>query len=159
MNKRLKIIYIVISWLAVLATMTMIMTFSLQDSTESSETSKGIMKLIPFYNKIPEGLLSVFHTIIRKMAHFSIYALLGFFAYNAFSAVVPIKIGFVYLISVGFASNYAFVDEFVFQYITPGRAPMLFDVGIDTFGATVGASIMLIILFIIKQIKNKETSF
>ena len=67
MNKRLKIIYIVISWLAVLATMTIIMTFSLQDSTESSETSKGIMKLIPFYNKIPEGLLSVFHTIIRKM--------------------------------------------------------------------------------------------
>lgn len=159
MNKRLKIIYIVISWLVVLGVMIVIMSFSLQNSTESSETSKGIMKLIPFYDKISEELISVFHTIIRKIAHFSIYALLGFCAYNAFCTSVPIKTGFVYLISVGFASSYAFIDEFVFQNITPGRAPMLFDVCIDTFGATFGASIMLLILLIIKKIKNKETSF
>ena len=158
MSKTTKIILTVFSWLAVLVTMAVIARFSLQNSNDSSSTSEALLELIPFHDKMSQQALGIIHTVIRKMAHFTIYALLGFTAYNAFHKSVAIKQGFVYLISVGAASSYAIVDEFVLQAISPGRAPMLLDVFIDTLGASLGAFLMLMIIRIIKFIKNKETS-
>ena len=157
-NKTSKIIYTVFSWLAVFATMAIIARFSLQNSSDSSSTSEAFLELIPFHDKLCAQALGVIHTIIRKLAHFTVYALLGIVAYNAYSISIRIKRGFLYLISVGFASTYAFIDEFVYQAISPGRAPMLLDVLIDTLGASFGALLMLLTIFIIKLIKNKETS-
>ncbi|MBO5379994.1 MAG: VanZ family protein [Clostridia bacterium] len=158
MNKSSKIIITVFSWLAVFATMAVIARFSLQNSSDSSSTSEALLKLIPFYDRLSPEALDVIHLIIRKMAHFTIYALLGFTSYNAFNVSIKLKCGFVYLISVGFASTYAIIDEFVFQALSPGRAPMLLDVVIDTLGAPLGALLMFLIILIIKLIKNKETS-
>ena len=158
MNKSRKIAVIVLSWFAVYATMAIIARFSFQNSTESSQTSQGILSLIPFYDKIPAEWLSVIHTLIRKIAHFSVYALLGFTSFNAFHFSVRIKRIFIYLISVGLASSYAIIDEFIYQAITPGRAPMIMDVCIDTCGACFGALLMLLITVIVNIIKNKETS-
>ena len=158
MNKSRKIIFLCLSWLASFAVLVIIAWFSFQDSSESSETSKGILHLIPFYEKMPQEWLSIIHTVIRKMAHFSIYALLGFTLFNAFNLTLPIKRTFIYLISIGASSIYAFIDEFVYQAITPGRAPMITDVCIDTLGASFGAILMLFIIALIRFIKNKETS-
>ena len=132
MSKTSRIIFTVFSWLAVLVSMAVIARFSLQNSSESSSTSEALLKLIPFYDRLSPEALDVIHLIIRKMAHFTIYALLGFTVYNAFHKSLALKQGFVYLISVSSASSYAIIDEFVFQALSPGRAPMLLDVFIDT---------------------------
>ncbi len=158
MSKQSKILAVIFSWLAVLITMCVIARFSLQDSSDSSATSEGILKLIPFYDKLPEQWLGIIHTLIRKAAHLTIYMLLGFTAFNAFNLSIRIKSLWIGLISVGLASNYAIIDEFVFQAISPGRAPMLLDVCIDTIGAIIGSLLMLLLTVIIKLIKNKEIS-
>lgn len=157
-NKARKILVIVFSWLTVLATMAIIARFSLQNGSESSSTSHLFVTLIPFYDKLSPDLLSIIHTVIRKLAHFTIYMLLGFTAFNAFCVSVKIKRIFLYVCAISTSIIYAVVDEFVFQALTPGRAPMFTDVCIDTLGALLGALIMLFIWFLIGHIKNKEIS-
>lgn len=156
MNKRYKITIIIFSWLAVLITMLVIARFSLQTSSDSSSTSEIFLKLIPFYDRLSPSVLDIFHTIIRKLAHFTIYALLGFCAFNAYSVTLKIKNLFLCLLSVGISSTYATIDEFVFQALAEGRAPMLFDVFIDTLGALFGSVLMLMIFLLVKLNKKRK---
>lgn len=158
MNKARKVLLLVFSWLAVVFIMAIIASFSLQDANKSTATSELILNLFSFFDKLMPGVLDIIHVIIRKCAHLFIYVVLGFFVFNAYNTTVKIKRVWVYILSVGLSVNFAVIDEFVFQAITSGRAPMLLDVCIDTTGAIIGAAIMLLITLLIKIIKNKETS-
>ena len=99
--------------------------------------------------------------IIRKMAHFSIYALIGaslvLFIY-LFSKKLLLSSNLAFLLSI----IYACYDEYR-QLSVPGRAGSIKDIVIDSCGALSGIIITFTILFIIKiitllfkKILNKE---
>ena len=99
--------------------------------------------------------------IVRKMAHFSIYALIGsslvLFIY-VFSKKLLLSSNLAFLLSI----IYAFYDEYR-QLSVQGRVGSIKDVIIDSCGALSGITITFTILLIIKiidllfkKILNKE---
>lgn len=111
---------------------------SLMPGDESSAVSGGVIQLLyrifPF---LPTG--EGFHMLIRKLAHFSEFALLGLLCSGlSMMELEKFPIG---LLGAGLAS--ACIDETIQLYV-PGRASSLMDVWIDTAGFAVGAAILYI---------------
>lgn len=133
--KRLKIRQIVFAVLALLC-MAVIFCFSADNSEESNEKSNFFVEQLLEW--IPSGVRENLSYIVRKTAHFTIYAVLGFLVSGIF--IIPRKI--FYTLSVCFL--YACTDE-IHQYFVPGRACRFQDVIIDTSGALFGALIFALI--------------
>ena len=95
-------------------------------------------KLIKIQTKIYEKLKGFGSKsyIVRKMAHFSIYALIG----------ISLLL-FIYLFSI----MYACYDEYR-QLSVPGRSGSIKDVFIDSLGALTGITLIFIIILAIKII-------
>jgi VanZ family protein len=80
------------------------------------------------------------HTAIRKCAHFTEYAILGFLTWrlvhldSAFLAFSQCK---QYWLAILLCALYASTDEF-HQKFVPDRHPAVLDVMLDTFGAACG---------------------
>ncbi len=73
---------------------------------------------------------------IRKLAHFTEYAVLGVLLIETLSAwSLPVKKAIVYGIAIGIA--YAISDE-IHQYFVPGRACQIRDMIIDSVGVMSG---------------------
>lgn len=89
--------------------------------------------------------------IVRKMAHFSIYALIGMslllFIY-LFSKKIVLSSSIAFLFSV----MYACYDEYR-QLSVPGRSGSIKDVFIDSLGALTGIILTFTIILIIKVIQ------
>ena len=95
---------------------------------------------------------------VRKLGHFSEYAILGFFAFAYFSNIFRIgkeKIQFktTFFTSFLFCFSYAISDEF-HQTFVIGRDGNFMDVLIDSGGVLFGI-IISIILFSVKILKKK----
>ena len=130
----------------VLAAMACIFYLSSQAATESralsnrvAEQLKGYIEtvtyLVPFIRKV-----NLTHPVvqIRKVAHFTIYLVLGLVSYLALPRQWSVKKKMTLVVSLCFM--YAITDEF-HQSFVPGRAPEIRDVLIDTLGSSVGMSI------------------
>jgi VanZ family protein len=74
---------------------------------------------------------------VKKGGHMTGYAMLAASFLHALAGSSRIT-KMVLLFSIMFSGMYAMTDEF-HQMFTPGRTPSLFDVGIDTVGASIGA--------------------
>lgn len=144
---------------AIILWMITIFCFSNQVSITSSKTSgntiKAIINLIPntkhFEEKKKEQIIKTFQPVVRKLAHFSIYALGGilFFAfYRTFSLETRQRVIYAMLS----AMLYAGTDEF-HQLFVHGRSAEVRDVWLDTLGAMTGIVLYLIILKIGKKRK------
>ena len=136
-----------------LLVMVTIFCFSAQEGTESSEISNAfllwLLDLIGSY--ISRGLSLWITRWIRKLAHFTIYAVLGFFATgmmvertrnrvsNRVTASLPAAAFGGWLIATGYAAT----DEF-HQLFVPGRSGMFTDVCLDGAGAAFGVVILLV---------------
>ena len=137
----------------------MIFNFSSQNAEESGNLSGGItrkiLSKIVFIQsksaKEKQQILETAETIIRKLAHLSIYTLMGlilmslFYTYN-----VCEKYRIIY--SLIFGILYATSDE-IHQYFVPGRSMQITDIMIDTIGVTLG---ICFIIMINKMKKNKR---
>ncbi|BEP30309.1 VanZ family protein [Helicovermis profundi] len=146
MNKKSKI-YIIISWTLVLLWMGVIFAFSSQLATDSGHLSNGITKfIIGIIKKILPGDsfdIRLFEHYVRKLAHFTVYFVLGIFTMNAFSTIkIKGKKQIVYVLVL--CALYALTDEF-HQIFVPGRGPAIKDVLIDTGGAGFGILVYIII--------------
>ena len=152
----------VVLWFAVIACMVTIFMFSAQSSDTSNELSEGFLyRVLDFFNyweKMPRAMqfeqLEKLHVIIRKIAHFSIYAILGFWACLLVKVGYEIK-GFKgFWMPAVFCVLYAVTDE-IHQVFVPGRSGQGLDVLIDSIGGTVGVGIAVIIcLIFIRRKKN-----
>ena len=94
------------------------------------------------------------HTFVRKTAHFTEYAVLGFFTYKAVSCDVKDRkkaVLMAQLISTGYAST----DE-IHQMFVPGREGKVFDVMIDSCGAFCGIMVSLITQKFIEKKKGNQ---
>ena len=95
---------------------------------------------------------------LRKLGHFSEYAILGFFAFAYFSNIFQIgrekiQLETSFFISFLFCFSYAVTDEF-HQTFVIGRDGNFMDVLIDSGGVLFGI-IISIILFSVKILKKK----
>ena len=91
-------------------------------------------------------------TPIRKLAHFSIYFLLGACVMYALFGY-KLKMSIRWVLCVGICFLYASSDE-IHQMFVPGRGPMISDVLLDSVGAAFGAAVLFGIYFILKKRKK-----
>lgn len=145
-----------------LCTFYIIFGFSSQNGEESGGISKRITNFIleksSKYNNLEqtkkEEVSKRTERIIRKIAHFSIYTLVGFLLMALFSTYENIKRKYQIYISAIIGILYAISDE-IHQSFTPGRGPKITDVFIDSLGVFFGMTVILLIVEIINR-KNKK---
>lgn len=135
-----------------IGTMILIFGFSGQDGTQSkgisTKMSEGILNLSPKYKEMQgqeqKKVLQRTNAVIRKIAHFSVYTLLGILLMglmiktklqNKWRITITLFIGLIYAIS----------DEF-HQTFSPGRAPKVTDVYIDMLGVILGTLVVLLLI-------------
>ena len=122
----------------------MVLIYSMSAKTASASTEDSMFitdYIIKFFFSNPsDEFLSFAENIIRKIAHFTEYAVLSIlltltlksFGLTLKKSALAVLISFLYAIS----------DE-IHQYFVPGRAGRAFDVLIDTSGAFVGYIILV----------------
>lgn len=144
-------------------TFTMIFNFSNQDSVESSGVSskvtifltQNIESIQKLETSKREETLDKIETVIRKLAHFSIYTVVGILMMSLMSTYNNIKGKNKILISLIVGFLYASSDEF-HQYFIPGRGAMVTDVLIDTLGVSFGIALVLTIKKLYSGILNRQ---
>lgn len=153
---------ILLSLLLVIAVMVMIFCFSAQTGTESGAMSGKITTwvlnlVVPgfgdFSPEKQEAIRSTVGLIIRKLAHFSEYALLGFSLMLHIAQLqkkITVRLPWLWAWVIG--TIYAASDEF-HQGFVAGRGPSVRDVMIDSAGVIAGTLLLLWIL--LRRMKKK----
>lgn len=138
-----------------LLVMALIFAFSSRAAEDSAGQSKIITglicRLIFFrYEKMTAAQRSFVVTeldfFIRKLAHFSIYFLLGICSYAVF-LLGETNIRKKWTAAMSVCIVYAILDE-IHQYFIPGRAMRALDVCIDSLGALTGMIVLRIIIIV-----------
>jgi hypothetical protein len=149
--------------LLLFCTFVVIFNFSSEDSEKSGSTSQrvteAITKNIESIQKLDNvkkaKVLDKIESVIRKIAHFSIYGLVGVLLMALLSTYnITDKNKIIFTIVLG--AIYASSDEFHQSFI-PGRSGEVRDVMLDTLGVAVGGLIVLAIIKLIEKIKLKNS--
>ena len=145
-----------LSLLLVIAVMVMIYCFSAQTGAESGAMSGKITTwvlnlVIPdFADFSPEKQEAIRYTVgfvVRKLAHFSEYALLGFsLMLHIAQLQKKISVRLPWLWAWGVGTLYAASDEW-HQGFVAGRGPSVRDVMIDSAGVIAGTFLLIWILW------------
>ncbi len=139
-----------ISFVLLILWMVIVFLFSAQDATASSKVSGGLTETVLEILKVPEEHMENAETLIRKLAHFSIYAIGGVITIwhiGTYKISTPKAV----LLSQTFGILYATTDE-IHQYFVPGRACQLRDVTIDALGVATG----IVAVLIIKKMRREK---
>lgn len=157
---RKKIMLIVPIIIAVVC-MTVIFSFSSQNSTDTNSVSHAVTSklagiIFSGYNQLDAETQNIIteqmNLFIRKMAHFSLYFILGFMsALSVFLATHKYLKSFVSGIIICFI--YGSLDE-IHQMYVPGRTPLVRDVIIDTAGGVCGIVLCIMIISVIFNFKQ-----
>jgi len=137
-----------------------IFNFSSQNSEKSNETSSVIVDkvvdTIANANKNIEkdAIKDNVTVVVRKLAHFSIYTLLGIWLMNE-ANTFDISKKKKYVICVLFGCLYAISDEFHQSFVS-GRSQEIRDIVIDTCGVLFGCVLVMAVGMIIKKFMNKK---
>ena len=134
--------------------------FSAQDGEMSGSISQKVTEIIvKVISKIKTMDINTqmrwiekLHPIIRKIAHFAVYTVVGF-SVMGFMCTFDIRNIFKVLISFSVGVTYAISDE-VHQYFIPGRNASIFDVCIDSLGVLTGIFILITLIVFVEAIVN-----
>lgn len=147
-----KIIYLalIIIWMLI------VFMFSNQNGNESHETSQTITKIVvrilTYNQNLTESqeinLIESTNYFIRKLAHFSIYAIGGILIYNYINTF-ELRQNKKVIISIIVGGLYATFDE-LHQYFIAERSAQILDVCIDSSGIIIG----VIFTYLINKIKK-----
>ena len=153
----------VISCVATIGIMALIFWFSSQNSGDSSDISRGFLMFI--INLFPGSsglgadarleLVDALHGIIRKIAHFTIYAVLGFSSAAAVWSISERPVKKALVLSVPLCAMYSVTDELHQSFIS-GRSGELRDVLIDTSGALAGGLLLILLVTLVIRKKHKK---
>lgn len=139
--------------------MSSIFIFSEQDGNTSKNTSDTFTSVV--IDKITDvtkkeitkekkkNLIVNTRFIVRKMAHFTVYLVLGILIYQFLSTF---NINKIVLYSILFCLLYAITDE-IHQLYSIGRTARVYDVIIDTIGSSLG---IIVTHKIMKRTKSKK---
>ena len=146
-----RIILRIVLLISIILTSLIIFEFSNQNANDSKEVSGKITEKIVsiFYNvKLDKNRVE---SIVRKIAHYSIYTLLGI-EIMSFISTFTIKefdrISFALIAGM----IYAMIDE-IHQAFVPGRGALITDVMLDSLGVMTGIFICLLIIKLYKSLK------
>lgn len=145
-----------------LATFARIFCFSNQNGTQSSGVSRKVTEIVTSNIKkvqnMPQKEKEIFleHTekIIRKLAHFSIYTVVGLLMMSLMSTYKlkqSKRIWTSLIVGVLYASS----DE-IHQYFVPGRSARVFDVMIDSAGVCLGICIVMFALWLTRKVMERK---
>lgn len=126
-----------------IVTMILIFWFSHQNGEESLKQSNFILQYL-------KEVLKVFNLDVRKLAHFTIYLVLGSSYFLSFKILDKRSA----IISIILTTLYACTDEF-HQGFIPGRGPALKDILIDTLGGGLGITIIFLFFNLNKKTYNQ----
>lgn len=146
----------IIKGFVVFLCMSLIFSFSQDNSLESTKKSEGVLlgisSFFNFTEKQQENVVDLFFVPVRKCAHFFIYCVLGI-TLISFLREFFLPIRRLILLSIFLAFIYACSDEF-HQLFVAGRSGQFSDVLLDTIGASVG---VLLYYFLFKnKLKEKD---
>lgn len=159
-NKAKRIIFGIL----VLLNCSIIFYFSHQASDSSNQQSGTIVEIIsniiPYIKNMeePEKTVlkeTVLAPIVRRIAHFSIYAMLGLLTTNFMLTIEKKKMYQRVILALAFCLVYAITDEF-HQTFIEGRSGRVVDVLVDTAGALTGILFTIAITTIIRKLKNRK---
>ena len=129
--------------------MGIIFYFSSRNTIESNSTSKNLIRnVIDKYEFITgkninkESLVTKLNYPVRKLAHFSIYFLLGLVVYSLF---LHTNMKHKLLFSILTCVVYASFDE-IHQLFVLGRTGQVLDVFIDSMGSIIGMILIKILI-------------
>jgi len=126
-----------------LASAAAIVWFSGQDSSQSGVMSKGfaawVLSLLPMDETVES--LALLNFILRKLAHFGLYFLLGLGLTGIIGRWKRVPAALVVVVLGGL---FALSDEF-HQSFSPGRSPSGWDVALDTCGVAAGWAVLEIL--------------
>lgn len=124
----------------IILTLALIWGHSLLGREASSEESGFVMELLEPVLEMVVGEGNVTEFLVRKLAHFTEFFVLGLELLTFFAYRKPLfPQAFLLALTHGFFA--AFLDETI--QIFSGRGPMIQDVWLDVCGFAVGASLML----------------
>ena len=142
--------------------MMVIFLFSSQNGQLSSDVSEGFAArlfsiIYPSFRDMSDlEKLTFLETVmlpIRKLAHFTLYFVLGFLSSLLFVTIKKYGIYIKGIISWGFCVLYAVSDE-IHQYFVPDRACAFRDVLIDSSGALLSVTIFVALICSIKRFRK-----
>ena len=148
-------IIFILSLLLTAAVLIAIFCFSAQSAPESNVVSKTLARFLA--EKMPwlmrKYTLRQLNNLLRKLAHFTLYFLLGCGLTGLLRAREK---SLPALIAVPIGLLCAALDE-LHQSVVPGRGPGVRDVILDTCGVMVAVGLILLCIFIARRRKaNKE---
>jgi len=136
----------------------LIFVFSGEVSVDSNSRSLGITeKVVEIYERVFDKTLDEekrveiidnLNYIVRKLAHFTIYLVLGVLAYSCFLEY-NLSVSKTIVFTIIFCLFYAISDE-VHQLFISGRSGRVFDVFIDSFGSITGT----FVYYLLKVLKK-----
>lgn len=134
-----------ILWIITLAWAALIFCFSAQPATQSSDLSLSvtarIVNTLPAVRKLPQAertdIVQALHGLVRKLAHFSLYLVLGFLLQMLFASY-GMSFGRAFWLALAIGALYAASDE-LHQLFVPGRSGQMTDVLIDGGGICAGS--------------------
>ena len=150
-------IFRIIVLLLLIGTFFIIFRFSSQNGTQSKGISTKVTEVIleksskynQLDNKEKKKVFNRANAVIRKIAHFSIYTLVGLLLMGIMTRT-KLKDKRRILITVVIGIIYATLDEF-HQSFSPGRTPKITDIYIDTLGVILG----ILLVLTAREIYNK----
>ena len=135
-------------------------------SNQNAETSSGlsqkvanfVVEIVPSIKNMPEQekeeVVDRIESVVRKLAHFSIYMLVGFLLMSLMSTYKIKELDKI-AISLIIGVLYASTDE-IHQVFVPGRGPLITDVILDSIGVLTGIFIVMLVLKVYMKINNKK---
>ena len=145
-----------------IGTLGIIFGFSSQDSKKSSSISRRVTEFLtdrigsiqekPEQEK--EQILFRVEKIVRKIAHFSIYTVVGFLLmalFKTYKLEETNRFSYSLIIGVIYASS----DE-IHQCFTPGRGPLVTDIILDGMGVLLGILLVMLVVKIFEKILLKK---
>lgn len=155
----------VLALLAVVAAAGMIYFFSAQTASSSSAISGSLTEellrlFVRGYDALSAQAQRAYRArlelIVRKLAHFSEYALLALLAAHCLHLWFPkARVKTCALLAWALSTLYACTDEWHQRFVS-GRGPALLDVGIDSAGALAGVLIAALLMVIVGRRKKKQ---
>ncbi len=149
---------------ALIAIFVTIFGFSNQNSETSSRLSQKVanfvVEFIPSIKNMPEpekeNVVDRIESIIRKIAHYSIYTLVGILLMSLMSTYKIKELDRI-AVSLIIGVIYASIDE-IHQAFVPGRGPLITDVILDSMGVLTGIFIVMLVYKIICKICRHSTT-
>jgi VanZ family protein len=127
---------IVLSWMVVIS-------FLSSEAFSAENTSRYIDPVLRyFFPRITAAQFVVWHSVIRKSAHFAEFFVLGSLMFWALRRGRSPRWRVSWMLqALGLAVLYSLADE-LHQALAPSRTPSLFDSGVDSLGAVMSQAVI-----------------